>query len=74
VHAPRILMEECGYSEQEVLDMYDAGTVLPIYWDSNNTAKDSHVWPREVQSKRRKLMDPKSFSWFTGPVPHQTAF
>lgn len=74
VHAPRILMEVCGYSEDEVQDLYSKGTVLPIYWnhsihgagsESGRAAwKDHHVWPgQDGRSERRRTMNPKAFDY-----------
>eukprot|EP00746_Dinoflagellata_sp_MGD_P134214 gnl/MRDRNA2_/MRDRNA2_68034_c0_seq1.p1 gnl/MRDRNA2_/MRDRNA2_68034_c0~~gnl/MRDRNA2_/MRDRNA2_68034_c0_seq1.p1 ORF type:complete len:390 (+),score=69.14 gnl/MRDRNA2_/MRDRNA2_68034_c0_seq1:172-1170(+) len=63
VHAPRILMEVCGYSEPEVQDMYDKKLVLPIYWDAAN-GKDAHVWPgQEGKSTKRRKTDPANFKY-----------
>jgi crotonobetainyl-CoA:carnitine CoA-transferase CaiB-like acyl-CoA transferase len=68
VHAPRILMEVCGYQEAEVHDMYAKGIVLPIYWDKSSSDtgtdvwKEAHVWPGEDgKSKKRRGMDPNNF-------------
>jgi len=70
VHAPRILMEVCGYSEAEVQDMYDKNLVLPIYWDASGGEakkilfKEAHVWPgQEGRSKNRRAMDPANFMY-----------
>jgi len=68
VHAPRILMEVCGYSEDEVHTMYDKNIVLPIYWDAGSgdhktqAWKDAHVWPgQEGRSSNRLKMNPTNF-------------
>ena len=45
VHAPIILMDVCGYTEEQVLEMYEKEIVLPIYWDKSTTPKDAHKWP-----------------------------
>ena len=65
VHAPKILMDVCGYTEAEVCDMYDKEVVLPIYWDKQNTAKEAHIWSgaEEGQSAQRRKMDPASFKY-----------
>jgi len=63
VHAPKILMDMAGYTEDEVYAMYGRGTVMPIYWDKNNTASDSHVWPGNTQSEHRKLTCPSTFKY-----------
>jgi crotonobetainyl-CoA:carnitine CoA-transferase CaiB-like acyl-CoA transferase len=63
VHAPKILMEMAGYSEDEVYAMYGRGTVLPIYWDKNNTASEAHVWPDQLQSQSRQDMDTTTFKY-----------
>ena len=39
------------------------GTVLPIYWDKNNTASGSHVWPGNDQSEERKLRCETTFKY-----------
>jgi len=67
VHAPRILMDMCGYSENEVNDMYQRGTVLPIYWNHGEHPgaawKNKHVWGGANCSEHRRLLDPKSFQY-----------
>lgn len=70
VHAPRILMDVCGYTEPEVNDLYQDGTVLPIYWNHGDKGsesgrlawKNNHVWPGQGgRSEKRRKMNPKSF-------------
>jgi len=69
VHAPRILMDVCGYSKDEVNDMYQKGTVLPIYWDhgdreSGSAWNDKHIWPgASGVSEHRRTQNPQSFQY-----------
>jgi len=57
VHAPLILMQECGYSEAEVLDLYKRGVAVPIYWDRNagpeSSWKDEYVWRQGAGQGKR---------------------
>ena len=58
IHAPKILMEVCGYTEQQVHEMYNDNTIIPIYWDwlKGNQSVDLHLWPGQTQSVARSKL------------------
>ena len=51
VHAPKILMDVCGYTEKQVYEMYDEGILIPIYWNKNSRPLETHVWPVDYKKE-----------------------
>jgi len=67
-HAPTILIETLGHTEEAVTKMYADGIVLPIYWDKNFDMQKHGVWPGKNVSRHRHESDADINSFQSGSV------